>query len=110
MKTVVIVCQGLAGYTIADQPQQALVGQYLHSFDPDANDGYGQAEWTTDEAGALVFPSIREAHAMYSQVSSVRPQRGYGPDPTAANRPLTAFTVEFRSVDDGEVEPPYGDD
>lgn len=104
---VVIVCQGLAGFALDDQPQPMIVGQYLAAYDPEAHDGYGEAEWTSDRTLAKVFTGLREAHAYWSQTPKCRPTRPDG----EPNRPLCAFSVEFRSADpDAPKAPPYGDD
>jgi hypothetical protein len=68
---------------------QMRYGQYLHWFDPDANDGYGLFGWTDDIAKARRFPSFRAAMECWKQESSVRPLRDDG----RPNRPLTAFSV-----------------
>lgn len=65
-------------------------GAYLKRYDPDARDGVGEAEWTTDVTQALVFESAGDAMTLYRTQSTVRPWRSDG----KPNRPLTAFTIE----------------
>jgi hypothetical protein len=71
-------------------------GQYLRSYDPDAFDGQGDMTATHDLKEAKHFSDIKAAMEFYRQVSTVRPVRGDG----KPNRPLTAFTVSFKSVAD----------
>ena len=54
------------------------IGCYLAAFDPDARDGHGTAEWTTDPAGALIFASFRAAFACWQAQSAARPIRPDG--------------------------------
>jgi len=95
---VVLVNQGLAGYALTDQPQRAMIGCYLAAYDPEAHDGLGEAEWTPNPALAKRFPDAAAALECWKQVPKSRPTRGYGSDPDAPNRPLTAFTVEVREA------------
>lgn len=69
-------------------------GQFLQSYDPDANDGYGGAVWTCDLDRALVFPDAMAAYDFYSARSKVRPYRPDG----QFNRPLTAYTVKGEQI------------
>lgn len=70
-------------------PDQELAGQFLVAYDPEANMGRGEAEWTRDPAKALEFGSMREAFACLTQVPQARPVRPDG----KPNRPLTALTM-----------------
>jgi hypothetical protein len=65
------------------------------SYDPDAHDGLGLAEWTTDPMEAMRFSDQAAALARWKQTSTVRPLREDG----KPNRPLTAVTVSvFRMM------------
>ena len=70
------------------------VGQYLESFDPDANGGRGCATWTPDLSKAMRFADVREAHEMWKRQSSVLPPRPDG----KPNRPLTALHHRDRAA------------
>jgi hypothetical protein len=72
-------------------PPGAPVGQYLLSYDPEAYQGRGWAEWTSDRAKALVFTDYSTAWEFWRQVPRCRPKRPDG----HPNRPLTAFTVSL---------------
>lgn len=88
---VVMVCLGeRAGRPGHPGPE----GQYLASYDPEGNDGWGHANWTRDLGKAMVFDGAAAAHACWAQVSQTRPLRPDG----CPNRPLTTFTVEMRAV------------
>ncbi len=67
------------------------IGCYLASYDPEANDGSGEAHWTPDPAQALTFGTTGEALACYRAVPRNRPVRKDG----KPNRPLTMFSVIF---------------
>ena len=67
------------------------VGAYLGSYAPEANDGWGDASWTSDPAKALVFDNAAAAMEFYRAVPANRPTRPDG----KPNRPLTAVGVEF---------------
>lgn len=68
--------------------------RYVELFDPDAHDGRGHIELTTDPAAALRFPDQVAAWQCWKQASTVRPTRPDG----QPNRPLTAFTVSVRGM------------
>lgn len=74
MTGVVIRCVG--------RPEGGLapVGLYLRSYDPDAFEGRGMADWTLHLGAALVFPDAAAAQECYVG-------------------PLTAYDVEFVSLD-----------
>lgn len=97
--SVLIRCLGLAGYTLGDQPQPALVGQFLAEYDPEKHDGMGEAAWTPDREHALRFDDAVEAWALWTTVPTSRPVRPDG----QPNKPLTAFTIEI--VDDTDLPP-----
>ena len=69
-------------------------GQWLESFDAEANDGWGDAVFTDDITKAMKFPSMNEAFELWKTTSKTRPKRPDG----KPNRPLTAFTITFESV------------
>ena len=88
--TWVLVCHGLATAGVPSPP--SLEGQYLKSFDVEAHDGRGTAEWTASLAEAMRFDDLSEAIEAWQTQSKVRPLRADG----RPNRPLTAFHVEPR--------------
>lgn len=61
---------------------------YLVSWNVDAHDGRGEAEWGPAEK-AHVFVDARQAWETWREQSTVRPVRDDG----LPNRPLTAFHV-----------------
>lgn len=73
-------------------------GRFLKSFDFDANNGLGYAEFTSDPKEALSFPSVERAFNFYRTQSTVRPLREDG----KPNRPLTGVTWDFVSPEDGQ--------
>ena len=68
-----------------------MAGQYLASYDPEANGGYGDSAWTANPAAAMTFPTMMAAVDCWMQVPRNRPVRPDG----KPNRPLTALTVTF---------------
>jgi hypothetical protein len=92
--SVVIVCQGIAGRVHTRAGVLPPVGQYLASYDPEANDGQGEVVWTAKLAGAMVFPTAVEAIQCWGTVPVTRPVRADG----KPNRPLTAFTIATETV------------
>lgn len=89
---VIISCVGLGGTIGGDWP----VGAYLAGYDPEANNGWGDAAWTADPAHAKVFGSDADAIEAYRAVPANRPTRPDG----KPNRPLTIFGVELVSFDE----------
>jgi len=69
-------------------------GAWLASYDPDANQGRGEARWSPDFREALHFDTAGEAMECWRRQSRVRPLRADG----RPNRPLTAVTVEVLEV------------
>ena len=69
-------------------------GRYLKAYDPEAHDGRGQTEWTTDLADAVVYPDFVAAFEAWRQVPTSRPKREDG----KPNRPLTGVPVMFDPV------------
>lgn len=72
-------------------------GQWLAFYDAAANGGRGEILTTPDLDRALVFPSMVEALHCYRQECGMRPDN-------RPNRPLTAFTVAFLSLDAARKE------
>lgn len=90
----------MSGYVIRairnESTGQSLDGQYLQHYDPDAYQGGGWAEWTTEPSLAIRFRTRTEAFTYWRQTSTIRPRRDDGKD----NRPLTAFTISIEQLDD----------
>jgi hypothetical protein len=72
---------------------------WLAAFDPEADDGRGRIELTSDRALAMSFKSYRDAFATYQRVPKCHPVRESDGRP---NRPLTAYTIEILGAN---VEP-----
>lgn len=72
-------------------PTCPVDGAYLKSWDIEADNGRGEAEFSYDVDQAYCFPSMEDAMAAWYQQSWSRPTRSDG----KPNRPLTAFTSEF---------------
>lgn len=68
-----------------------VAGQYLVTYDPEANDGMGAMAWSADVSKARRFPAAVEAMKCWRQVPVSRPVRDDG----HRNRPLTAHTIEI---------------
>jgi hypothetical protein len=88
---VVIKIEWLGGHE--RQPTE-IEGDYVQSFDPDANDGRGELLTTQHREKALQFEHPGEALRYYRQASKVCPLRPDG----LPNRPLTAFTVTIENA------------
>jgi hypothetical protein len=78
------------------------VGAYLASYNPEGNDGQGDAAWTRDPAQAMVFASAAEAFERYQAVPANRPVRADG----QPNRPLTALAIELVPVSGQDLARP----
>lgn len=63
---------------------------YLKSYDPEAFDGIGHAEFTADIKDALVMQDTAEFFRIWSAIPQNRPTRADG----SPNKPLTAYDVE----------------
>jgi hypothetical protein len=70
-------------------------GEYVKSYDPDAHNGRGDATFTKNIAEAMTFADMRSAAAFAMRVPAERPIRADG----KPNRPLLAFTLDFKNVD-----------
>jgi hypothetical protein len=73
----------------------APIGKWLRSYDPEAHEGRGAASFTTNLDEAFVFPNAGIAIDAYRAVPMARPFREDG----LPNRPLTACTMEFLTVE-----------
>lgn len=85
IKPIRLALVGLADGTTENVP----IGWYLAAYEPEANDGHGEASWTPDADKALTFATADDAAACYLAVPRTRPLRPDG----KPNRPLTMFTV-----------------
>jgi hypothetical protein len=83
-----IFCLGLADGRIDCTP----AGCYLAGYDPEADDGHGNAWWTDDPAEAMTFESGIAAMACYRTQPRARPTRPDG----EPNRPLTMFNISLQ--------------
>ena len=85
---------------------QRMNGMFLKSFDPEVNDGVGQAEWCVDPADAIQFDNAVDGFTLWRTVSKVHPVRLTDGKP---NRPLTAHTIEMipcpERSEDGSASP-----
>jgi hypothetical protein len=79
---------------VSADPRGPGPGVYLRSYDPEAHDGRGAADWTADRAAAKVYPSFVAAFEAWRQVPKSRPKRDDG----RPNRPLTHFSVTFEAA------------
>lgn len=71
-----------------------FAGQYLKSFDFDADNGGGFGEFTNDIDEAKKFDGFIECAAFWKTQSTVRPFRADG----EPNRPFTASTVAIERI------------
>lgn len=76
---------------------QREAGKYILSFDPQYPHplGIGKLELTKSIEMAQKFPNLELAMAFWKQQSPTVPLRDDG----RPNRPLTAYTITFESVD-----------
>lgn len=95
----VMLCVGLAGHVLGPGSGSSPTGQYLKSYDPEAHDGRGWAEWTVDLDEARRFDSSIEIFECWKQVPKARPVRDDG----RPNRPLTAFSITPLTVEQAEA-------
>lgn len=91
MKKVILMCAGFASGNYCP-----VEGHYLKSYDPEAFDGRGDAEFTTTRSEAMRFSDAGEALELWRAVPKSRPVRPDG----KPNRPLTAFSVMTEAADD----------
>lgn len=71
-----------------------IQGQYLVSFNHEAEGGLGFGTFTYDPAEAMRFDNMRHALDFYRKVPRCMPLRADG----EYNRPLTATTMAFEQV------------
>lgn len=71
-----------------------IAGQYLKSFDFNAENGLGYGEFTDKKEDAQVFADVAELMKFYVTVSLKYPMRGDG----QPNRPLTCTTITAENV------------
>jgi len=83
-------------YVIRVWTPELIAGQFLMSFDFDANDGKGFGEFTHCLWQAKRFTTAVSAMLFFRTRSIVRPHRPDG----LPNRPLTASTVEILPEDE----------
>ena len=67
---------------------------YLKSYDIEAYNGRGSAEWTRDKNTAMQFVSFTHAVGAWNTQSKIRPLRDDG----KPNKPLTSFTIEVEEL------------
>jgi hypothetical protein len=91
---ILIVLAGVAG-TILNPTDVAELAAYLESYDPEYAGGLGDCAWTADRAKAKRFPDMAAALEEWRRQPVSRPTRADG----KPNRPLTAFSVTFETVD-----------
>lgn len=93
MSPYVIRYQGLVGR--AAIPGRVPIGAYLRSFDVEAHDGRGEANWTMLPQQAMKFRDAAAATWAWRTRSAKRPNRPDG----RPNRPLTAFNVAIEPLE-----------
>jgi hypothetical protein len=95
MRSWVMVCRGVAGLSPNGPTAQDMNGKFLKAFDPDAHNGRGWAEWTSQRHLARRWNSPGEVLEFWRTVAKEHPVRADG----KPNRPLTAFTIEPMQVE-----------
>lgn len=80
-----------------------LVGQWLMSFDPDANGGLGEARFTSDLEDAMRFDDFAAAEACWRQPSvkdprMIRERDDDGVVEVEPNRPLMAVSINVADL------------
>ena len=90
---VVMVLQGIPTL-MGDILSTPYDGQYLKSFDFEADGGIGEGEFTTDLQEAMKFDTMSDALRFYGTVPASRPRRLDG----EPNKPLTSTNWEFKEV------------
>lgn len=82
--------------SLANGASTQAAGQFILSFDPNANHGRGALEFTSDPRLAKPFPDQRAAFTFWKTESTVKPVREDG----QPNRPLTAYNCLFEPLVD----------
>jgi hypothetical protein len=80
---------------LANGKPTAAAGNYVQSFNPDLNEGYGDLVLTERIEDAMRFDSPADAFAFWKKQAA--PPYHHRPD-GKPNRPLTAFSVEISKV------------
>lgn len=75
-----------------------FIGQFLESFNFDADDGQGYGEYTPDFDKAMKFQSMSDALEFWRTPSKLKPRRWDG----MPNRPLTCTHMSIRRASDFE--------
>jgi hypothetical protein len=88
---IVMQCQGYSNFDNC-----SVVGQFLKSFDPEANEGRGNAIFTKDPMEAIMFESGGAALEYWQTQSTTVPLRPDG----KPNRPLTSFHMLLAPLGD----------
>jgi hypothetical protein len=91
---VAVACMSLAAGRIPPE----LAGAWLVWYDPEGNDGTGDAAWSHDPADAARF-TPEEWVGLYTTAPANRPVRPDG----KPNRPITMFTLMIVPVDPGKL-------
>lgn len=87
---------GIVAVAFANGAYCPHIGQYLESFDFDAEGGRGYGVFTKDKTKALLFDTSAEAWAFWNTIPESKPKRDDG----APNRPLTALTVIIQPLEE----------
>ena len=74
------------------------LGNYLQDYNPEAHNGRGDATFTPDVAKAMKFDSFYAAMECWSRQSKTLPLRPDG----KPNKPLTAFSVSPKKIEEGQ--------
>ena len=82
-------------YDILDAILSDDSGRYLSHANFDACDGMGDFIFTDDKDKAMRFPSLEAAMEFWKTQSTIRPLRDDG----QPNRPLTAFSAAFETLE-----------
>ena len=93
MSFIVMKAVELTGFSNSDED---VNGKYLETYDPEAHEGRGFAQFTSDLAKAMKFDTHAQAFDLWKSTPRSRPTRPDG----KPNRPLTAFTINFEEVHD----------
>jgi len=91
---VAVACMSLADGRIPE----GMAGAWLVRYDPEGNDGTGDALWSHDPADAARF-TVREWAELYTASPKCRPLRPDG----KPNRPITALTTMVVPVYPGRL-------
>ena len=92
---VAVACLSLARGAPAPP---GLAGAWLVSYDPEGNDGNGDANWSHDPAAAMLL-TPQEWAVLSTAVPANRPRRPDG----KPNRPITMFDLMVVPVKPGEL-------